>query len=121
MVLPRLAAAVAARTGQHVNPASLGRDLGLERSTTEDYLRLLEAVFLHHVLLAWGTALSSRFTATPKLHMMDTGIAARSMRVTAEKLPAARPSALQQFGHLIETFAVNELCKQAYWPEDTSV
>ena len=118
VVLPRLAAAVASRTAQLVNVASLGRDLGLDRSTTEDYLRLLEAVFLHHVLPAWGTTLSSRSAATPKLHMMDTGIAARLLRVTADKLLAARPSALQQFGHLIETFAVNELCKQAHWLED---
>ncbi len=115
VVLPRLAAAVASRTAQLVNVAGLGRDLGLDRSTTEDYLRLLEAVFLHHVLPAWGTTLSSRSAATSKLHMMDTGIAARLMRVTADKLLAARASALQQFGHLIETFTVNELCKQAHW------
>ncbi len=118
VVLPRLAAAIAARTAQLVNVAGLGRELGLDRSTTEDYLRLLEAVFLHHTLPAWGTTLSSRSAATPKLHMVDTGIAARLMRVTAEKLLAARPSALQQFGHLIETFTVNELCKQAHWLDD---
>jgi hypothetical protein len=33
-------------------------------------------------------------------------------------LLAARPSALQQFGHLLETFVVNELCKQAHWLEE---
>lgn len=118
VVLPRLAAAVAARTAQLANAASLGRELGLDRSTTEDYLRLLEAVFLHHVLPAWGTTLSARAAATPKLHMTDTGIAARLMRVTPEKLLAARPTALQQFGHLLETFTVNELCKQAHWLDD---
>jgi len=118
VLLPRLAAAVAARTAQLVNVADLGRHLGIDRTTAEDYLRLLEAVFLHHVLPAWGTTLSSRSAATPKLHMVDTGLGARLVRVTPEKLLAARPSALQQFGHLLETFAVNDICKQVHWLDD---
>lgn len=118
VVLPKLAAAVAARTAQLLNVAGIARDLGTDRSTTEDYLRLLEAVFLHHVLAAWGTTLSSRSAATPKVHFVDTGLAARLLRVTPEKLLAAKPSALQQFGHLLETFTVNELCKQAHWLDE---
>jgi predicted AAA+ superfamily ATPase len=118
VVLPRLAAAVAARTAQLVNVANLGDELGLDRSTTEDYLRLLEAVFLHQTLPAWGSTLSARSAATPKLHLVDTGLAARLLRVTPEKLLAAKPSALQQFGHLLETFVVSELCKQAHWLDD---
>jgi uncharacterized protein len=118
VVLPRLTAAVAARTAQLLNVADLARDLGIDRSTTEDYLRLLEAVFLHHVLPAWGTTLGSRAAATPKVHFLDTGLASRLLRVTPEKLLAARPSALQQFGHLLETFVVNELCKQAHWLDE---
>ena len=117
VVLPRLAAAVAARTGQLLNVTGIARDLDLDRSTTEDYLRLLEAVFLHHVLPPWGTTLAARAAATPKVHLLDTGLASRLLRVTTEKLLAARPSALQQFGHLLETFVVNELCKQAHWLE----
>jgi hypothetical protein len=118
VVLPRLASAVAARTAQLANVADLARDLGLDRSTTEDYLRLLAAVFLHHVLPAWGTTLSARSAATPKVHFVDTGLAARLLRVTAEKLLAAKSSALQQFGHLLETFTVNELCKQVHWLDE---
>jgi hypothetical protein len=118
VVLPRLAAAVAARTAQLVNVANLGDELGLDRSTTEDYLRLLEAVFLHHTLPAWGATLSARSAATPKIHFVDTGLASRLLRVTPEKLLAAKPGALQQFGHLLETFTVNELCKQAHWLDD---
>jgi uncharacterized protein len=115
VLLPRLAAAAARRTGQLLNVADLGRDLDIDRSTAEDYLRLLEAVFLHHVLPAWGTTLAARAAATPKLHFLDTGLAARLMRVTSDKLLATQPSAMQQFGHLLETFVVNELCKQAHW------
>lgn len=115
VLLPRLAAAVAARTAQLLNVADLARDLGIDRSTTDDYLRLLEAVFLHHTLPPWGTTLAARAAATPKVYFLDTGLASRLLRVTTEKLLAARPSALQQFGHLLETFVVNELCKQLHW------
>lgn len=117
VILPRLAAAVAARTGQLLNTTEIARGLGADRNTIEDYLRLLEAVFLHHVLPAWGTTLLSRAASTPKVHFVDTGLASRLLRVTKEKLLAARPSALQQFGHLLETFVVGEIQKQAHWLE----
>ncbi|MBK8100667.1 MAG: ATP-binding protein [Planctomycetes bacterium] len=118
VVLPRLAQAVAARSAQLANTAELARSLDLDRSTTEDYLRLLEAVFLHHTLPAWGTTLSARSAATPKLHFLDSGLAARLLRLTPAALLAAKASALQQFGHLLETFVVNELCKQSHWEDD---
>lgn len=118
VVLPRLAAALAARTAQLLNVSNVARELDLDRSTTEDYLRLLEAVFLCQPLPAWGTTLSARSTTSPKIHFLDTGLAARLLRVTAEKLHAARPSALQQFGHLLETFVVQELSRQSSWLEE---
>ena len=118
VLLPRLAAAAARRTAQLLNVAELARDLDIDRSTAEDYLRLLEAVFLHHVLPAWGTTLAARAAATAKLHFVDTGLAARLMRVTSDTLLLAQPSAMQQFGHLLETFVVNELCKQAHWLDE---
>ena len=118
VLMPRLAALVAARTAQLANTAKLGQELDLDRSTTEDYLQLLEAVFLHQQLAAWGTTLSARSAATPKLHFVDTGLAARLLRVTREQLLAARPQALQQFGHLLETFVVNEIVKQTHWLDE---
>jgi uncharacterized protein len=118
VLLPRLAAATARRTAQLSSVSELARELDIDRSTAEDYSRLLEAVFLHHVIPAWGTTLAARASATPKLHFLDTGLACRLMRVTSEKLLLARASALQQFGHLLETFVVNELCKQAQWLDD---
>ncbi|MFN7588082.1 MAG: ATP-binding protein [Planctomycetota bacterium] len=118
VLMPRLATLVAARTAQLANTAKLGQELDLDRSTTEDYLQLLEAVFLHQQLAAWGTTLSARSAATPKLHFVDTGLAARLLRVTREQLLAARPQALQQFGHLLETFVVNEIVKQTHWLDE---
>ncbi len=49
--------------------------------------------------------------------MVDSGLAARLLRLPPDKLSALDPAALQQFGHLLETFAVGEVLKQASWME----
>ena len=95
--------------------ASAARRAGLEPSTAENYTKLLEAAFLVHRLPAWGRTLRSRATATPKLHVVDSGLAARLLRLTAERLARRDAAALTELGHLVETFAVNELLKQASW------
>lgn len=48
----------------------------------------------------------------PKLHVVDSGLAAHLLRLSAEKLGRLEPTALQQFGHLFETFVVGEVRKQ---------
>jgi hypothetical protein len=115
VVLPKVALAVAARTGQLLSTTEIAKGLEADRKTVEEYLRLLEAVFLHYVLPAWGTTLLSRAAAKPKVHFLDTGLASRLLRVTPEKLLAAKASAQQQFGHLLETFVVGEILKQTHW------
>lgn len=77
--------------------------------------RLLEAVFLLHRLPAWGKTLRSRAAASPKVHVLDPGVGARLLRLTPAKLLRRDPSALIELGHLLETFAVGELLKQASW------
>ncbi|MVT24955.1 ATP-binding protein [Nesterenkonia alkaliphila] len=116
--LPHLLRRLASQTGQLVNMSEVSQDVKLDRSTAERYTTLLEAVFLVHRLPAWGTTLGSRITRNPKLHMVDTGVAAHLLGLTPQKLAARNPSALTEFGHLLETFAVNEVMKQATWSEE---
>src|SRR3984957_10293579 len=59
-MLPRLLGQLAARSGQTLNMAAISGTVGLEKSTAENYIKLLEAVFLVHRLPAWGTTLGSR-------------------------------------------------------------
>ena len=49
--------------------------------------------------------------------MLDSGIAARLLRLPPDKLASPDPTAMQQFGHLLETFVVGEVFKQASWME----
>ena len=51
--------------------------------------------------------------------MVDSGIAARLLGLSADRLARRDATALRQFGHLLETFAVGEILKQASWMDHT--
>ncbi|WP_100444766.1 ATP-binding protein [Glycomyces xiaoerkulensis] len=119
-VLQDLTRHLAARTGQVLNVASIARQTGHEARTLGDYLELLESVFLVHRLPAFGRTLGARIAKSPKVHMIDSGIAARLLGVNRRRLELRRPATMTEFGHIVETFAVNEILKQAGWSE-TSV
>lgn len=119
-VLRTLLGRLAGQTAQVLNVERAARAIGLDRATAESYTRLLESVFLLHRLPAWGKTLSARSAATPKLHVLDSGVAARLLRLTPEKLGRRDPTALTELGHLLETFVVGELLKQASWLDDVA-
>jgi uncharacterized protein len=116
-MLPRLLGQLAARSGQVLNMAAISGTIGLEKSTAENYIKLLEAVFLIYRLPAWGTTLGSRVTKHPKVHLVDSGVMAWLLNLTPQKIAQAAPAALTEYGHLLETFAVGEILKQASWSD----
>ena len=116
-MLPRLLSLLAARSGQVLNMAAIGGAAGLEKSTAENYIKLLEAVYLVHRLPAWGTTLGSRITRHPKVHLVDSGVMAWMLNLTPQKIALGEPSVLTEYGHLLETFAVGEILKQASWSD----
>ncbi|KLL09725.1 ATP-binding protein [Protofrankia coriariae] len=115
--LPVLFERLAGQTAQVLNIARAASSVRLDERTAYSYLRLLEAVFLLYRLPAWGNTLTTRSTASPKVHVLDSGVAARLLRLTPRKLAARNPTTLTEFGHLLETFVVTELLKQASWTD----
>lgn len=113
--LPRLLQRLAGQTAQVLNIQRAGNDIQLEQRNAQNYAHLLEAVFLIQRLPAWGKTLSARATASPKVHVLDSGVAARLLRLTPEKLAARTATAMTELGHLVETFVVGEFLKQASW------
>jgi uncharacterized protein len=105
----------AARTGQVLNAAEIGREIGIGRDQAGGYLRLLELAYLVVQLRAWSDNLSARVTKRPKLHLVDNGLAAHLQGVTAERLSPVDPAAATRFGALLETFVVTEVLKQLGW------
>jgi len=116
--LPLLLRQLAGQTAQVLNVANAARAVGMERSTAESYTKLLETVLLVHRLPAWGTTLGPRVGAAPKVHVVDSGLAARLLSLTEDKLGAATAPALTEFGHLLETFVVGEVSKQLDWLDE---
>lgn len=117
--LPRLLERLAGQTGQVLNVSRAGQAAGLEANTAGDYVRVLEALFLVHQLPAWGKTLTSRSTKSPKIHVVDSGVAARLLRLSEDKLANRDATALTELGHLLETFVVNELLRHVSWLEAT--
>lgn len=113
--MPRLMSRLAGQTTQVLNIGAAADAVGLERSTAESYTKLLEAVYLVRRLPAWGTTLRSRMASTPKVHVVDSGVAAFLAGTTAERVEARSPQALTEFGHLLETFCVGEILTQIGW------
>lgn len=114
-MLPRLLNTLAARSGQVLNVAAAAQTIGMEKSGAENYVRLLEAVFLVQRLPAWGTTLGSRVARQPKIHVVDAGVMAWLLGLSPDKIARNDPSVLTEYGHLVETFAVGEILKQASW------
>ena len=116
-MLPRLLRLLAARSGQILNIAGTASTAGMEKSSAENYLKLLEAVFLVMRLPAWGTTLGSRVARQPKVHVVDAGIMAWLLGLTPEKIATNDPATLTEYGHLVETFAVGEILRQVTWSD----
>lgn len=114
-LLPRFMERLAGQTAQVLNLSAAAEATGLDWNTGELYLKLLESVFLVHRLPAWGTTLRARATSKPKVHVLDSGVAARLLRLTPDRLAGRDPAALTELGHLLETFIIGEIRKQASW------
>jgi predicted AAA+ superfamily ATPase len=52
------------------------------------------------------------------VHLVDSGLAARLLRLTPAKLAGLDASAMTGFGRLLETFVVGEIRKQASWLDE---
>ena len=111
---------IAGQTGQILNMNKVAQNLGYKKDLVQRHTKLLQDVFLVHKLDAWGKTLSRRASALPKIHVTDSALAARLVRLTSAKLLSRDPAALTEFGHLLESFVVNELMRKVSWLEGVS-
>jgi predicted AAA+ superfamily ATPase len=111
--LARMLELLALRTAQLLNVTRLGNDLGLRRETVEHYLAVCERLFLVRRLPPWHRNEAKRLVRTPKLHLVDSGLAASLAGLTAEDWTARRGA----FGPLLETFVVQQFVAQAGWTD----
>lgn len=113
--LQRLAELLALRTANLLNVNSLAGDVGLRRETTDKYIGLLEHLFLLRRLPAWHNNRSRRLVKTPKIHWVDSGLAAMLNNLS----PKDWNSFSTDFGPLLESFVVQQVTAQVAWLDDT--
>jgi hypothetical protein len=109
----RLLEMLALRTGELLNVSSLGNDLDLRRETVDNYLGICERLYLVRRLPPWHRNAAKRLIKTPKIHLLDTGLAATLAGLTAEDWNTQR----ERFGHLLESYVVQQLIAQAGWTD----
>ena len=111
-VIPQLLELAAAQSAQLLNAAGIASGFQLSRPTVRDYLALLQHTFLLDHLPAWHHRRAAGLVKAPKLHLGDTGLACALLETGAEELHDPRRDRTL-FGHLLETFALQELRRQA--------
>jgi predicted AAA+ superfamily ATPase len=99
---------LAAVTGRLLNVSTVASELGAKRETIKARMATLERSFLIHELPGHRPTEHRALTAHPKVHVVDTALAAWAARVddTVDD---------QVYGALVETFVVNELAAQLSW------
>ena len=95
----------AARTGQELNKQATARDAGITAVTADTHLRLLEDLSIIERVPAWHDKRLYRLTRSPKVHIVDPGLAAHLLGADAVSL--ALDATL--VGQLFETFVATEL------------
>jgi len=101
------------QTSSLLNVSGLAQTLGLHRVTVENCLLLLERLFLVRRLPAWHSHESTRLVKAPKLHIVDSGLAATLAGLEEIDWLERRDA----MGHLLESFVVQQVMAQAGWTD----
>lgn len=113
--MPRLLRLLATRIGGLFNISEFSRVTGIPNTTLKRYVSLLETTFLLQFLPAWTTNLGKRLIKSPKVYLVDSGMAAHLTGYTDKRLEHDPTFT----GHLLENFVVTELYKQKTWSDIT--
>jgi len=110
MAFLRFLRIAAARTGQLLNLAQFARDADIAVNTAKNWLSIMQASGIVYLLEPYHSNLSKRLIKTPKLYLLDTGLAAYLTEWSnPETLEAGAMS-----GAILETWMLSELLK-SYW------
>ena len=101
---------LAAHTASSVTKATLSWESGIPETTLPPYLDLLETLYLVQRVPALPNNLAGRVARGAKLALLDSGLAARMLNVSAASLAADMHP--DPAGRLVETFVLAELRKQ---------
>ena len=107
-ILPKLFKYLASVSGKPAISSNIAADIGEPRTTVEEYINILEAVFLVDRIPAWSNSATTRATKHPKLMFRDSGLLCRQLAAKID-LPTDMTSSIS--GGVFETFVYSELAK----------
>ena len=111
--LRRLLELCALRSGSLLNINALANSLGIHRNTVEQNISLLERLFLIRRFPAWHSNKAKRLIKSPKLHIVDSGLAGMLSELALDDWYENR----EFMGHILESFVVQQIVAQAGWTE----
>ncbi len=97
----------ATRCGQIVNLSNMASDIGIDAKTAREWLSVLAAGYVVHLLRPYHANLGKRITKHPKLYFLDTGIACRLLAIGSPDDLRGHPF----WGALVENWVVVEAIK----------
>ncbi len=103
----RFLTAVAARTGQILNYASVAQEVGVSQMTIKSWISVLERTGVIYILQPYFSSHLTRAIKTPKLFFRDTGLACYLSKWNNAE--ALEQSAIA--GNMFETFVISEILK----------
>lgn len=103
----RFLSLIATRTGNLLNLAELGREVGVSGPTAKQWLSVLEASQIVLLVKPYHRNFGRRIRRSPKLYLIDTGLATFLLGLHAREAVLQGPS----LGALVETAVVSEWVK----------
>lgn len=100
--------AIAARTGQILNLTGVARDIGISVPTAKTWISLLVTGYQVLLLYPYYKNLGKRLVKSPKIYMLDSGLATFLMGIHTKETLLGSP----YMPHLFETYIVSDIYKR---------
>lgn len=100
----------AARSGQLLNLSALAADCGISHVTAREWMTVLEASYIVHLLRPYHRNFGKRLVKMPKLYFLDTGLMAHLLGIRDMEALATHASR----GMLFESLVVSEWVKHRF-------
>jgi len=111
--LPRLMRQVASQTSNLFSNNNIAQKLSLSHTTVQEYVSLLEQMYLIYKLQGWKPGIGNREATTPKIYVTDSGLLCNLLG--ADTVRTVKDQ--QVVGKVFESFVVSEILKHLSWSE----
>lgn len=99
---------LAARVGQLLNLTEIAKECGISQTTVKDWLTILQATSIIHILEPYAINVTKRVVKSPKLFFVDTGLLCYLLHIDSPKHLIHSPFS----GHIFENMVIMEKIKQ---------